>query len=124
MPIKKFGKQQAQHGGRPVSANNVVALQRASEVQTSGKSPLDVMFANMTFWHIDARWLIDMLVEAAAFADTANQPTLVRMLEGLNPRQMAQSCALDAARYCHPRLQSISPKSDSPMDVVVSTIIP
>jgi hypothetical protein len=91
----------------------------------SGKSPLDVMIRNMTFWE----------KEAAAFAasfkaldrkennrDQTNH-TLELAHGLLSARENAQRCAVEAAPYVHPKLQSVI-TSPNPTAKKVTLTIP
>jgi hypothetical protein len=113
-------------GGRPALAATKVSRKKADELADSGRSPLDVMMDNMWFWFDRSREMETMLKEQ--FEELrANQGVLSAeelaedrkrafglLATFLAARENAQKCAVDAAPYVHPRLQSIAFKPAPP----------
>lgn len=115
--------------GRPQSAPTRLTRVRAHEIAQSGFSPLDVMLGNMKFWldqteHLATKLgeLFDMNVDGcdpdAVATKQAEGAKLIGKL--LAARQHAQDCAVDAAPYVHPKLQSITLKPSTTETLIVT----
>jgi hypothetical protein len=79
--------------GRHAGVPSVKTRRRIAAVEKSlsnGIAPIDVMLANMRHFH--------------DLAETANEPLSEK---AINLRVVSQSCARDAAPYCHPKLSTI-----------------
>jgi hypothetical protein len=97
----------------------------ATEIVEAGESPLDFMHENLMFWwkasNSFGEKLADMLIAAEK---RESPPSLAQRIEAtellknfLNSRDKAQACAVDAAPYFHPRLQSIAIKAQIAVEV-------
>jgi hypothetical protein len=98
---------------------------RANEISASGKSPLDIMSANMLYWYDRAVALSEQVRELlAAEQDASPAAADVVFKEMMIARENAQRCATDAAPFVHPRLQAIATQSlPSNETTIVKTII-
>jgi hypothetical protein len=110
-------------GPKPGNAKGGVAPQstqlariRAHEIASSEKAPLNIMLDNMMFWHKQSQSLAVEIQETIATmkaggADEQLVDKADKLLKGfVEARQNAQSCAVDAAPYIHPKLQSVTIK--------------
>lgn len=101
-------------GGRTPGALTKMTRDRAQRLAMDGETPLDVMIQNMLFWHRSA---VNLGARIERFMETvdAKAPDYQDKLEGfkdlvkncLAAKDNAQRCAVDAAPYVHPKLQSI-----------------
>ena len=110
MPHKKDGSPQAQNGGRPLGAATRLTRVRANEIIASGKTPLDVMIGNMTFWDRQAEVFTERLQELVDDGNKQGRKDHMPIIlaELLTARDNAQRCAVEAAPYVHAKLQPIS----------------
>ena len=84
MPDKRDGSPQSQNGGRPLGAATRLTRARANEIVASGKSPLDVMIKNMSFWEEQAQALADTLTTHVGLENKQGQQNkALRLVEGL-----------------------------------------
>jgi hypothetical protein len=95
---------------------------KADELAHKNQTPLDVMIDNMNFWRSKASELtveMQRRMDEIASLDISDETQRGQFLElmrefnkvataMLSARQNAQSCAVDAAPYVHPRFQSIA----------------
>lgn len=103
-------------GGRKPGQISRVTRQRANELTKDGETPLDVMVENMLFWHRSAQSMgerIQQLLEAVDGETTEQLAERTRdaskvMEKFMLAQENSQRCAVDAAPYMHPRLQSIA----------------
>lgn len=73
--------------------------------QKIGKTPLEVMLANMRYHDDEVQRLMRLMMEQAQSGDmAAAEQTMFRCM---GHRQNSQRCAVDAAPYVHPKLASI-----------------
>jgi hypothetical protein len=107
------------NSGRKEGSTTLLTRKTAQEICDSGESPLHLMHENMLFWWKAATSLGERLNEIILGAEddpeTALDPEAraeaVKVLANfLAARDRAQACAVDAAPYCHPRLQAIQLK--------------
>jgi hypothetical protein len=112
--MPKGGKREG--AGRPKGARTSPATRltriKASAIMNSGLSPLDVMMANLRFWHREKELLEEGILSAApegtAISQLEERPILKRYFE---VREALQMAAEKAAPYVHPRM---SPVHDDP----------
>ena len=85
-----------------------------------GTSPLGVMLANLTFYHNSAVALTEKLMLVADLL------TPEKIAEGGEDMMQAQTCAVDAAPYVHPKLASIefTGNPDKPIEHVHKLMSP
>jgi hypothetical protein len=96
-------------GGRKKGTPNKATVARqamAAGAFAAGKTPLEVMLANMGFAHDSAAALQRKLAD-----DDVPEGDLLR--EVMRLREVSQSCARDAAPYIHPRLSPVQPHDDA-----------
>jgi hypothetical protein len=102
--------------GRPKGVINTTSRAVAKRVmKDSNLSPIEVMFANMIFWHRTSEHLAGKFNDLMASAKQASADGALEILDKCNglmeqflqARENAQKCAVDAAPYCHPRLQAV-----------------
>jgi hypothetical protein len=99
-------------GGRRKGTPNKTTIAREAEIAASGATPLEVMLANMRFYHQEAIELVNKLTAAGApqlevteGEDGELQGDLVEQLRTiLTLRKMAGEEAARAAPYVHPRV--------------------
>jgi hypothetical protein len=106
-------------GGRKLGSATKLTRAKANELCEAGESPLDVMVDNMKFWARQSKALEEKLVvliidvtppknEEQAQLQFEQRAQLIKLLESfLSARAEAQKCAVNAAPYCHPRLQAV-----------------
>lgn len=106
--MAKFGGKQL-NAGRPVgslSTRTKAIRAIADQAIAEGVHPLHVMLENMRFYYEKA-----VVLQTAILKDIGKKPPL-ELLEALKElgsfRNLAQSCAVDAAPYVHPRLSATS----------------
>ena len=82
---------------------------RAMQLCADKESPLDIMFANMIFWHHQSKNLgakLDAICGKIKNEDDRREAmSLARMF--LSARENAQRCAVDCAPYVHAKLQAV-----------------
>jgi hypothetical protein len=91
------------------------------------KLPIDVMMENMLFWYSNAEAVTRNLNELSAKITASDlqrrnskYKLLIDLLEKLNEyRDKAESCAVDAASYFHPRLAAIQHQAKTMHEVLV-----
>lgn len=90
-------------------------------LEESEVTPLGVMMANMTFWHKQsermAESIQELVQELGGTPLKREQLDRAKELKGmlkefLAARENAQRCAVDAAPYMHPKLQSVKFEDD------------
>lgn len=112
--------------GRPEAVPTKLTRQLARDLGLSGRSPLHVMVRNMLFWDETATQLGDRLKEVlsadGAAVDAKETASLLKQF--LEAQSNAQSCAVDAAPYCHPKLQSIAIKKDHGKEAPLTMTLP
>lgn len=103
-------KRGGQHGVEPGSVTRL-SRARADALTAAGETPLDIMIDNMLFWYQRAQLMEDKIARMREIAD-GDEAGLKRALKLLEQfvaaRANAQSCAVDAAPYMHPKLQSLA----------------
>jgi hypothetical protein len=84
------------------------------------------MHANMLFWCNETEALVERIQSLAAKEDDPQQRReIVGMLRALlSARENAQRCAVDAAPYVHPKLQSVATQHSEETVEVTMTILP
>lgn len=94
----------------------ILTRKKANEINSSGESPLDIMWDNMRFWWKHVR---DLEPQLRAMVVNVQDPearkeafSLLGQL--LTARQNAQVCAVDMAPYCHPKLATVTYEKDPP----------
>lgn len=99
-------------GGRPVgSIGHRTKMLRAvsDKALQKGVAPIEVMLENMRFFHQKADVLQTAVVTKLSKKSLKSEEAMELLLEfkelGAN-RMKAQSCAVDAAPYVHPRLSA------------------
>lgn len=128
MPGKRGQKKGLAKGGS-ASQSTMHARAQAHQIATSEKAPLRVMLDNMMFWHNQSAALADEIQIGidAMKAGTADEELLKvtdkLLSKFIAARQNAQSCAVDAAPYVHPKLQSVTIKPSQSRIIDVETII-
>jgi hypothetical protein len=93
-----------QGAGRKRGIPNKVTAKAAKAVADTGKTPLDVMIANMRFADEQAAEVLAKVLMVDQSEEAANLDTFNELLRF---RNIAQECAKDAAPYVHSRLSSI-----------------
>lgn len=118
-------------GGRPKGIVESKTRRRVNEILAqNGETPVDVMFDNMLYWHRKVRVLNERFEELMGQASDAiaggGEEALQAMKElsataskFLYARERSQSCAVDAAQYCHPKLQAIAIQQKNTHEVKV-----
>jgi hypothetical protein len=139
----------AQKAGRPKGAVTIKTRRRINELTAEKETPVDVMFDNMLYWHRKVQELGPEFEEMLATStetmrrikkavdedlplggdDYREAASLVRAtneLAGrfLYARERSQSCAVDAAPYCHPRLQAIAIQSKNTHEFKITGGLP
>lgn len=104
-----------------------VARQKAVELLSNGRTPLDVMIGNMRFYDVDAHKLYEqLLVEFHSRPKGMNEADWLKMRLNIIDRMeklkdKAGLAARDAAPYMHPHVVSmeLGNKGDKPFQVFV-----
>lgn len=118
---KRNGKPDGRGGAREGAGRKLGGINQGSRavakqtMKDAGLTPLEVMFANMVFWHKTSEHLAVKFQDLMSMADGSNSEGALEVLDKCNglmekfleARENAQRCAVDAAPYCHPRLQAI-----------------
>ena len=90
-------------------APNRLSRKRAMELCAKNKSPLDIMFDNMSFWHRQSKDLgakLEAICKKIKNDDDRREAmSLARVF--LSARENAQRCAVDCAPYVHAKLQAV-----------------
>lgn len=102
--------------GRPAGALTVKTREVAEQALAEGKTPLEVMLANMRHFQqvaLDAEAVIESMnaenIEELGDSHEAQfKALLAKVKQAAGLRQMAHECARDAASYMHPKLNSIA----------------
>lgn len=98
--------------GRPPITRSTKRRQRtlAHAIAISGKSPIDVMFSNLCFWHEHVGRLTEEVQQMVVNAEDDDQrkEAMSTLKELLVSRRNAQDCAVDLAPYIHARFSSIT----------------
>lgn len=108
-------------GGRQKGTKNKRTRDLAMQAiinASDGISPVEVMLANMRFWTSQTIELTDQIKKLIVNADSeeSRKEAFTMLRQMLAARENAESCAVDAAPYCHPRLASITQKVE-PLDL-------
>ena len=111
---KKVGGRRPGAGRKPLRKTTVYRQVQAA-LENGEVNPVLVMLANMRFYHRRAEAFtekLELLAESMTAMDIASgAANVIEVLKLINKvgdfRMKAQSCAVDAAPYCHPRLASI-----------------
>ncbi len=119
--------------GRKVGSSTQLTRAKANEICSTGKSPLDVMMRNMWFWDEHAQTLeqrIRVAMDDLAKPEDNAEESAAKLAAAkdllknfLSARQNAQSCAVDAAPYVHPRLQAITLKKKTEKTIIVEATL-
>lgn len=128
MPISsEMARRNGKLGGRPKGSTGALAKiseHKARELSAKGETPLDVMIDNMNFWRGRANDLTETMktrLEDLSKFDISNPKQRAAFIEAIREfnkaatymiaaREKAQSCAVDAAPYVHPRLTAVAVK--------------
>jgi hypothetical protein len=90
---------------RPLKSRTIAEM-----ICAGNRTPLHVMYDNMLFWadqvDIFSFEIKKLIINAEDEEERAEAFKLLRQF--LAAREHSQSCAVDLAPYCHPRLQSIA----------------
>jgi hypothetical protein len=120
-----IARENGKKGGRPKGALTKMSLAKARELADKNETPLDVMVDNMNFWRKRANELTDVMQEKLnnlvemPITNKEEQDAFVKAMQEFNKiaahmiaaRAQAQSCAVDAAPYVHPKLTSVAIKN-------------
>lgn len=122
----------AKLGGRKPGSPTRMTRRKAEELCDSGRAPLDVMVDNMHFWFDQSRLLgtqLQALTQAVdknghqiAMDEDDRREFMQLAKVFLAARENAQKCAVDAAPYVHPRLQSIALSGKLRLDAAAKQI--
>lgn len=124
MALKRGPKPGNAKGGK-APQSTALARVRAHEIAKSGKAPLDIMLDNMMFWHNQSQNIAEQIQSGIQSMKDGNaSPELIKETEGLlktfiAARENAQKCAVDAAPYVHPKLQSVAIKANNSGEKVI-----
>lgn len=127
----KPGKEQS--GGRhgKITQSTALARMSAHKIASSDQAPLKIMLDNMMFWHNQSEALAGQIqasleeMRAGAASEELIQKFEKSMKHFVDARQNAQSCAVDAAPYVHPKLASVTHKADNKGKIIeVETVVP
>ena len=94
--------------GRPagsVSQRTKAMRDITNEAILDGITPVEVMLENMRFYHEKADVLLTAIV-AGVKGNKKSMELLAALKELGSFKDKAQTCAVDAAPYCHPRLSA------------------
>lgn len=128
----KGGKREG--AGRPSGASTQLTRFELNKVAKSGKAPIDIMLKNMWWWDEQADAIGEQIQSSMADLQLISDDD--KKLEELNKlkkkldafthaRDKAQACAVDAAPFCHAKLQSVAVKSDNKGKILeVETVVP
>lgn len=119
-----IARENGKKGGRPPSHLTKMTRRKADELAHKNETPLDIMIDNMNFWRKKAAKFTDDMEAVEdiiqSYANIQKTPETLEkfmallkdrnelMRKMLTARENAQSCAVDAAPYVHPRFQSIA----------------
>lgn len=117
-------------GGRKPGQVSLITRRRANELTKEGETPLDVMVQNMLFWHRSSQQMGEQINQLLQAVDGETPEQLVErtrdatkiMAQFMAAQENAQKCAVDAAPYMHPRLQSIAIKKSVTRTVIKMTM--
>lgn len=127
----KRGPKPGNGKGMPLPQNTALARVRAHEIAKSDQAPLKIMLDNMMFWHnqsqsigLELQDVINVMKRSGA--DEALIDKTNGLMKGfIAARQNAQSCAVDAAPYVHPKFQSVAIKINNGKKILdVETVVP
>lgn len=112
------------NAGRKVGAATGLTRRLANELIDQGLAPLNVMIENMMFWHEAAGNLQERIkteMEKFSADMTVDQIKAINdlMKNFITARNNSQACAVDAAPYCHPRLQAITLNQEKKTTLVI-----
>jgi hypothetical protein len=110
-----------ENAGRKRGTPNKATAARQAAVAASGITPLEVMLDNMRFAHQRAGELLAALLADVEAGEVKESAALIDAFKPIQvPRQTAQDCARDAAKYVHPKLANIQHGSDpdNPLNAV------
>jgi hypothetical protein len=102
--------------GRKLGAATKRTREIANQAAATGKMPLEVMLDNMRYFANMAESAEAAIAELSADKIAGMPPEeqfkylLAEVKKAVGLREMAQSCARDAASYVHPRLSSTAVK--------------
>lgn len=104
-----------------------IALREVAEKALKlGKTPLDVMIDNMNFWREQSETIGEQLKNLIVDEmDPAARNDAIRTVKlFLAARENAQTCAVDAAPYVHPKFQSIQINKTTTHTEISMTLVP
>lgn len=95
----------------------------------TGNTPVDVMTENMVFWHLRAQAMhekMEALMDAVLANPSVDAEAIAEAMEEIRKysrrmfeaREHSQSCAVDLAPYCHPKLAALAIQNVNPNIVV------
>lgn len=118
-------------GARPGAGRRVgtldkkklILIERAKEL---GEEPIVVMLQNMNYYHSKGQAVVEKVGNLLAAAQGKLDGDIIQQLTelmklALSYRDRAQSCAVDAAPYIHPKLSAIA-FSGNPDDELTKAI--
>ena len=113
-PPAHVSRANGKKGGRPLSKLAQIrkgfTAKEIQELIDAGEAPLNVMINNMLFWFKQAQTFsvkLEKLLVSEGDEDEKRGEGIKLLRTLLAARENAQSCAVDAAPYCHPRLATI-----------------
>lgn len=103
------------NSGRQKGTLNRRTQELIAKARERGVTPLEVMLQNMDFWNDQAEGMIKQLKDLAVdVTDVECLKELFGLIAKISDfRMKAQSCAVDAAPYMHPRLASVTVQGDA-----------
>lgn len=116
IPPTKRGRGGARQGaGRPEGSRNEKTAAIARRALKDGISPIEVMLNNMRFWVEKTGAFEEKIMDILTNQELSieDRKDLIKVLaQFVNARQSAQSCAVDAAPYCHQKLATLTVKPE------------
>lgn len=97
-----------QKGGRPPMRPDFRRGVNVLQLIENDEAPLQIMIHNMLFHHRQAQFLGERLSELLDTPDVDAKECLKVAGHLIAARENSQKCAVDAAPYCHPRLNAIA----------------
>jgi hypothetical protein len=123
--VPRGGKREG--AGRPAGGQNrktAARLAIARQAQSSGVTPVDIMYKNMLTWDRQADSADRALAELSAESIKRMKPEaafaylLAQAQKAVGFRQLAQKAAADLAPYKHPKLSAVALQGDDNKPIV------